>query len=268
MNTFPAIQAAISASSRIVLLASFCASLLFSPPVLGQAPTAKLNIYTEVRDGSDIISDELGNSWVDSPSSRIMRAMLEESGLEFQVSVVPWSRILKGLETESNALAYPVLRTPEREDRFHWLGLIRPIEANLCGMRNRLDELPRTLSDARDFRIGVIRGDSFDDYLRAAQMPNIVYIGNNTPMFSMLERNRIDLMPFTQFGIDLLLQGLQLPSDTLVPVIRLDALSRSLYFVMGLDSDPELVERVSLAYRRIVENGTFERLEGFPHPGF
>ncbi len=227
-----------------------------------------LHVYTEVRDGSQVLNTRERTVWVDNDMSRLLEAVLEESGLNYQVAVVPWSRMMNNVANEANSLVYPIIRLPERENNFHWIGEIRPIDAYLFGLRSRLDTIPHTLEAARELRIGTMRGDAFHDFFLANDFGNIVILGNNTSWVSMLERDRIDLMPLTLSGIETLLALANRPADTLVPAVRLDALSHPLYFVMNLNSDPELVETVIQAYRRVVQNGTFERVMGLRHPGF
>jgi polar amino acid transport system substrate-binding protein len=254
----------------------YCAALiaffsLTAAPALSQAPEPEhpvLHIYTEVRDGSQLLYGESGNVWVENDMSRLVEAVMEESGLAYQVTVVPWSRMLNTLTTEPNSLAYPLIKLPAREDDFRWVGFIRPIDSYLFGLRGREQELPTTLEAARNYRIGSMRGDAFHNYFSALEFPNLVIFGNNTPWLSMLERSRIDLMPFALSGIDSILQRNNRPADTLIPAVKLDALSFPLYFVMNLNSDPELVEVITVAYRRVVQNGTFERIMGLPHPEF
>lgn len=226
-----------------------------------------LRIFTEVRDGSEIVIDEDGHTWVDNTMSRLIEIILNETNLEYSVTVVPWSRMLSNLQSRPNTLAYPVMRIPEREQLFLWGGVIRTIDAYLFGLRSRSEDLPHTLEEARDFRIGSMRGDAFHNYFSALSYPNLVVIGNNTPWLSMLERNRIDLVPFALTGIEQFLVRHEAPPEMLEPLIRLDALSYPLYFVMNLDSDPELVEEVTQAYRRVVQSGDFERIMERSHPG-
>ena len=230
-----------------------------------QSSTA-LQIFTEVRDGSEIVIDEDGHAWVDNTMSRLIEIILNETNLEYSVAVVPWSRMLSNLQSRPNTLAYPVMRVPEREQLFLWGGIVRTIDAYLFGLRSRSEDLPHTLEQARDFRIGSMRGDAFHNYFSALGYSNLIFIGNNTPWLSMLERNRIDLVPFALRGIEQFLVQHEAAPDMLEPLIRLDELSYPLYFVMNLDSDPELVEEITQAYRRVVQNGDFERIMELSHP--
>jgi len=230
------------------------------------ALAADLQIFTETRDASELITDENGHTRTSNTMSILIEAMLVESGLDYTSEVVPWSRMLSNLSVEPNTLAYPILRIPEREERFLWIGFLQPVDAYLYGLSSRSEQLPYSLEEARDYRIGAMRGDAFHNYFDAQGYDNLVIIGNNTPWLTMLERGRIDLMPYAQSGVENYLSRLDAPADMLEAVIRLDDLSHPLYFVMNLDSDPELVEIITRAYERVVQSGTFERIQGFSHP--
>jgi|GEM_PF-1145371 len=226
-----------------------------------------LHVYTEVRDRSQLVTDAQGRTWVDNSMSRLVEVVLAEAGVEFQSSVVPWSRMLNSLSNQPNTLAYPLLRIPEREDQFAWVGHLQHIDSYLFGLRSRIDELPDSLDEVGGFRLGTMRGDAFHNFFVAQGYPNLVVFNNSTPWLSMLQRGRIDLMPFALTGIAGYLERSGEPPDTLAPVIRLDALSYPLYFVMNLNSDPELVKKIADAYQRVVSDGRFEEIQGFSHPG-
>lgn len=254
--------------TKLTVISLLCATCVYTQGI--QAADQKspdLHIFTEVRDGSELLVDAQGRTSVDNTMSRLVEAVLNETDLIYTSTVVPWSRMMSNLQTRPNTLAYPVMRIPEREELFLWAGQIRTIDAYLLGLTSRSSELPHTLEEARNFRIGSMRGDAFHNYFRALEYPNLVIVGNNTPWLSMLERDRIDLMPFSLTGIELFLQRHDAPPDMLEPLIRLDELSHPLYFVMNLDSDPKLVEQITQAYRRVVQNGDFERIMGFSPPG-
>jgi len=234
--------------------------------VQGAESLPRIQIYTEVRNAANIAANRQGQSYVDNPGTGLILALLEEAGLEYDIHLVPWARIMQTLQTQPNTLAYSLSRTAQREALFHWIGLIRPVDVYLFGLADRLPDLPDTLEQARDYRIGTIRGDFADEYFSRLRFPNLVYIGNKTPWLTMMERDRIDLVPFGVHGIKEFLEQRDQPADRLVPVVRLDALSTGLYIALSKSSDPEIQTRLKDAYQMIVADGRYESLMGFPHP--
>lgn len=254
-------------TASIVLATILLTTTLLAPVKVYGQDTPTLKIYTEVRNGAQIVVDDQGEPWVDNPASRLLEAVLLESGLNYEVSMVPWTRLLLNLETESNSIGYPVLRTDERQPQYYWLGIIRPVTSHLYGLTSAIDSLPTNLKAARHYRIGSIRGDVFSGYLESRGFDNLIQFGNNTPWLTMMERNRIDLMPYAEHGIAEYLGRLDKPIETLTPVINLDNLSTGLYFVLNRNSSDAIRERLTKAYQAVVASGLYEQIMGIEYSG-
>jgi polar amino acid transport system substrate-binding protein len=239
---------------------------LLSFTAMAQNPLAEIRVFTEVRDATETRADDKGNLWVDNAASRLLEAVLVEAGLPYEVSIVPWTRLIQNLENQTNTIGYPLVRTPERESRFLWLGLIRPIDSYLYGLRDNADQLPADIAELDSHAIGTIRGDVYDNYFQSLGHNNIVRFGNGSPWLQMMERGRIDLMPFAEHGIRDYLRRHEQPVDKLVPAIRLDALSTGLYFVMHPDSDEILVQHLQQAYGSLLADGRYYEIMGLGTP--
>lgn len=235
-------------------------------PVFAQSSLPVIKVFTEVRDGAEVLQDKAGNNWVENPASRLLEAVLEEAGLDYTVQVLPWARLFQNLESQSNSIGYTLVRTPERESRFIWLGLIRPIDSYLYGLSERADELPASIETLDDVTLGTIRGDVYDHYFQSLELDNVIRFGNNSPWLQMMERGRIDLMPYIEQGISAYLIRQGEAVDKLVPAVRLDELSTGLYFAMNLHSDEAVVEHLRQAYEAVVAQGLYQQIMGISHP--
>lgn len=217
---------------------AFCLALLLLPTASSQA---QLQVYAEAAE-------------IDGVTNELVSAVLSEAGYEAEISVVPWTRLMHLLESEPNSLAFSMTRTPDREDRFHWIGLIRPITFKLWGLRERADELPRTLEGARDLRISALRGDVVADYLTSIGFTNLVYLSQASNTLTMLLRDRVDLMVYIETGIEDYLSERNASLDMLIPVATIDEISTGHYLVMNKDSDPALVELIEAAFNAVTSN--------------
>lgn len=244
----------------------FLCTLLNTPDSFAQTTDQALAVYTEVRNPPILSFNEAGDPEIRNLATRLVEAMLEEAGIPYQINVVPWARLQLSLAQSANSLAYPVGRTPDREDRFEWIGLIRPLEMNLYGLRSRATELPTTLEAAADYRIASIRGDVVDSYLHNLGFPNLVNISFNAPQVELLLRGRVDLVPFAAHGVEAFLQEHNYPVDTLYPAVNLSHVTDGLYIIMSKSSDPVLVNKLRQAYQALHDNGTYSELTGLDEP--
>ena len=188
------------AFSRIV--AVIAASFVCLPALAQPDAAPFLAIYTEVRYPADYIQTTDGAELPSSYASELVHALVEKTGLPYTIEVVPWARAVQAIDSEPNVIVYSMTRTPEREPLYHWIGEIRPMNIHLFGLREREAELPTTLQRARDYRIGNLRNDVVDEYLSGEGFPNLVYFRDFSRAISMLQRGRIDLIPFAEHGID------------------------------------------------------------------
>lgn len=229
-----------------------------APLGYGQEPS--IQAYTQLRNTANVRYDAEGRQVLDDIGSQMFRAMMAEADISYSLELAPWARITQYLDTRPNILAYTFVRTVEREPNYHWIGLVSRIESYLYGLQEREQELPRTLAAAREFRVGSIRNDAYDKLLHREEFSNIIHINNNADWLSLLERGRLDLVPFGEQAILEYLQQRDEPLDRLVPLVRLEDLSTGVYFAASLETDPEIVSRLRAAYQTIVDNGTYAEL--------
>jgi len=225
-----------------------------------------LQAYTQVRNAANLEAAADGTLRPTDVGTRLLRALMAEAGLDYQLTLAPWARNMQALKTQSNALAYSVVRTPEREDAYHWVGLVRRIDSYLYGLRERQESLPTTLEQARNYRIASIRDDAYDDLLHKLEFGEIVHINNGSPWLTLMERGRMDLIPFGEQAMADYLNQQGVAQDRVVPAVRLDTLSTGLYFALSKHTDVAIYERLRTAYLDLVANGTYERIVGVPHP--
>jgi len=232
--------------------------LFLLSPLYANEPS--LVVYAELNEvDSRLVQTPDGNR-VEGVASELVRQLLASRGYRADIRVVPWARLMQNLESEPNVLGMNMTRTPEREQRFHWLGEIRPVTFKLWGLRDRLHELPRTLDDASSFRISSYRNDVVEQHLLSKGFSNLVYISDNFNSFAMLQRGRIDLASFS----DLEMQGYIAQASELggliAPVVDLEEISTAQFLVMSKNSDTDLVHTLDSAFKDLIRSGEHQRI--------
>lgn len=215
---------------------AFLAAILVTP-VYSAEP--RIEVYTE-------------STALDGHANELVADALAEAGYEADFIVVPWTRLINKLETTPNVLGFSMTRTPDREERFHWIGKIRPVTFMLWGLRERADELPQSLDEAREFRISALRDDVVSNYLASIGFTNLIYLSQSSDTLTMLRRDRIDLMAYVEFGMEEYLASKNAPADTLIPVVSLEEISTGHYLVMSKQSDQDLVDLFRTAFEAVV----------------
>lgn len=229
-------------------------------PATAESADNKLTVYAEFIDIGEFEVDVTTSLDSANAPARLVLAVLAEAGFEADINVVPWTRLVQSLDTQPNVLGFSMTRTPDREDHYHWIGLIRPISFKLWGLPERAQELPRTLEEARHLRVRALRSDVVASYLLGKGFTNLVYLSDNSNSVRLLRRNRIDLMPYIESGIDDYLAQHNEPPGAVVPLIDLEEISTGHYLVMSKQSDPELVRLLKEAFQSIVDRGDYDRI--------
>lgn len=241
-------------------LASLCLLFLVTMPCF--SADSPILVYAEANAVDSRVVETSEGSRVEGFASELVRELLASAGYSADIRVVPWPRLVNSLRSESNVLGFNMTRTPSREESFHWIGQVRPIKFQLWGLGERIDELPRTLEEAREFRISAFREDVVEQYLLSRGFNNLTYVTDNSDLYGMLSRNRIDLIPYIQSAAENFMSRLGRSRDYLVPVIDLEEISTAHYLVMSKNSDTELVETLMLAFQELIDNGDFEEILG------
>jgi polar amino acid transport system substrate-binding protein len=236
-------------------------SLLAMQSSQAQQESVFVQVYSGPRslDGSPAV--DTGSEARDS-TAELAAAILDKAGVAFDISIIPWSRAVQSLQSSPNVMVYSMIRYPEREALYEWIGLIEPVETWLYSFRGKLQPPPLDLNEARMYRIGLARRSAADNYLRSLGFEHLVYLGdaNRAPM--MLERDRIDLGAFTVKEVKGMEQRFGLEPGLLEPLVRLDPISTGTYFVMSKDTDPDLVARIRGAYEELEESGVVAEIMG------
>ena len=245
---------------RSVLLITTSLILLSCPFVLSEEAIV-FNAYTGPRALDGTQASVIG-SMPEDPTALFTAALFREADLKFNLSVVPWPRAVRSVQTEENVLVYSMIRNAQREDLYEWIGLINPIETHLYMLRDMLDTIPTTLEEASNLRIGLSRQSAADEFLSSQGFTNLIYSGDVTRAPFLLERGRIQLRPMTRQEALGIIKNFDLEADALVPTVRLAELSTGTYFVVSKQTDPKLVERLKQAYRALVNDGTHQKMFG------
>ena len=97
-------------------------------------------------------------------STEVVEAVLKEVGMEASIQPMPWARAYELALNESNVLIYSIVRTPERESLFQWIGAIAPTKWYIYSLADRPVKL-NSLADAHGHQIATVNQDVGEQYL-------------------------------------------------------------------------------------------------------
>jgi ABC-type amino acid transport substrate-binding protein len=148
------------------------AMLLAACNVTGTVPpaTSGLRIITEVYPPYNFVDK---NNNVTGQSTEIVQAILEKTGTQANIEVMPLSEGLALAQKGPKVIIYSLNRTPQRETLFNWVGPIGHYEQAFYAKKGSTIAISK-LEDAKSVnKIGVYKGDAGAQFLASQGFTNL-----------------------------------------------------------------------------------------------
>lgn len=97
--------------------------------------------------------------------TEIVQATLEKAGIKADVKLYPWARTYKLAVKSPDTMVYTIIKLPEREALFKWVGPIVPIKSVLHKLKQRSDIKLNSLEDARKYITSTTRNAAGHQFL-------------------------------------------------------------------------------------------------------
>lgn len=246
--------------SRFRIISVVCLSLITSLCTVSYATQAMdLLVVTEhlppynYQDGTT----------VKGVAAEVTQALLKEVGLQADIHVLSWVRAyLKALK-QPNVLIFSIVRTPDREEFFHWIGKIAITKSCLFKLADRKDIQINHLEDARPYLIGTWREDVREQYLRSQgflSQKQLDSSGSPIQNIQKLMMRRIDLVADSDLSFYFQLHRLNYDPNLVVKAFEIDAISLPYYIAFSKKTSPDLVEAFRDGLERVKRKGIFHAI--------
>ena len=206
-------------------------------------------------------------------SSELLDMMAQEAGVGVQKQVLPWTRAYERARMLPNGVLYSLVRTPEREALFRWVGPISARRIVLYKWADRTDIRLKTLDDARPYRIGTVRESASTRALQQQGFPldfppatDSKYPNGGLELGATDEMNmnkfiakRFDLLLALDWSAAYNLKKAGKEPSSVVPALVVDD-AESYWYGLNPAGDPELAKRLELALQRIKADGRYAQL--------
>lgn len=221
----------------------------------GPAAGAELRFLTE--DFPPLSLTE--NSEPTGQAVELVRALMAETGASGDIEVMAWSEAYQTALEGDNTVLFSTVLTPERRDRFHWVGPTAVLHTGLYALADSDMEI-NTLAQARSVeRIATVT-DYYSDQLLAAEgdFNNVVRFADEGEAARALLDGKVDLMVAGNASLPAVLKALGSDMREVRPVF---ALSTDLTYLAFSPQIPiETVSRWQSALDAMKVDGRFAAL--------
>lgn len=196
-------------------------------------------------------------------TTEIVEAVINNAGFKSDIKMYPWPRAYKMGLRESNVLIYSIVRTPEREKLFKWIGPIAPYDVYFWKLKNRKDIKINSIEDARHYKAGGVIDDNKSDQLQKLGF----VIGKNLNLVSSDELNlrtlyagRIDIMTFDDLSFRHKVQADGKDFSLLEKLIKLDGSSREMHLAANIDMPDAVVEKLRISLIAFKKTNKYQQI--------
>ncbi len=226
----------------------------------GQAAAQPLQVVTETTPYS-----YQSGSQVLGTATEVVEKTLHSAGLtDYQVKVYPWARAYDLALKEPNVLIFLIARTQARESQFQWAGEIMQIQYHLYRLRDRTDVKVKTLADAKNYTIGVLRDDVRQQYLKSKGFQRLVVSGQVMDSFNKLIARQVDLLPLVEDDTAILCAQAHFDCAGMERVLTLDEASTGLYMAYSNATPNAVVQKTQAAFAKLKADGSVRKIMGRP----
>lgn len=185
-------------------------------------------------------------------ATELIRHLEAESGIHFMIEVLPWSRAMLLASSKPNVLIYSMLRTPEREPHYHWVGAIDDLSIYMWALKREETTTPKPnslLSYAVSRSLDELNTRMLVEHF-GAQAHKIIAVETTEQLIGMLLKARVDRILLAE-NIWRKLQT-SLPEAQQNKLQRLDLVAqRELYVALSIQTDIDAAHNLQSAFQRI-----------------
>ena len=202
-------------------------------------------------------------------ASELLDLIAADAGVSVRKQVLPWARAYDRALRNNDAILYSLVRTPERETLFRWIGPISPRRIVLYRWADRTDIVLKNLDDARTYRIGSTLESASTKLLEKlgfAPIPAHDAAGGGLELGVNDEINmrkfiakRFDLLVSLDWAAAYNAKNAGIDPATLVPALVLDEAS-AYWYGLNPGTDPEVAKRLEQALAKAKADGRYQQL--------
>lgn len=180
-------------------------------------------------------------------ATEIVEAVIANSGYLSEVKSYPWPRTYKMGLKQPNVLIYSIVRTPEREKLFKWIGPIAPYNVYFWKLKSRKDIKVNSIQDAKRYIAGGVIDDNKSDQLQKlgfAIGKNLELVTSDEFNLNKLFAKRIDIMTFDDLSFRHKVESAGMDFSKLEKIIKLKGSSHELQLAANIETPDEVVEKL------------------------
>lgn len=188
----------------------------------------------------------------------VVEQLVEQTGQATHIELLPWARGYHLAQREANVGLFSMVRTPEREALFQWVGPIAQGRTSFYQRRGAGLNV-RGLEDLERFTALVVPKHWYSyDYLRERGMKNLYGVPTPQHMVKMFKHGRIQLLVANNLTLGDMLAEQGMRRDEVE--LQFTFMANNSYIGFSKRTDPALVKRWQHALNQLARDGSLQRI--------
>ncbi len=198
---------------------------------------------------------------IEGLSTDIARAIVKDAGIQISsFKIAPWARAFLIAKEEANVLlSGGVVRTPEREELFHWIGPVADRNIYLFKLKSRTDIILKSIEDAKKYRVGSVIGAASGDFLESKGI-SLERVPRYSQNLHKLLLDRIDLSDSSDYSFAFMAKQAGVSFSKFERALLVDG-SKKYYLVLSKGTSPMIVNALQKSFKKLKESGKIKRIQ-------
>lgn len=194
----------------------------------------------------------LDDGKVAGQTTKLVRNALKLAKVDGEFQVFPWARSYQIALEQPNTLIYSLVKTPEREDKFHWIGELLTFEFAFITVKSADIKPFDSVAQSKSLKIAVMRDDYTHHLLEQfgfEENRDFQLFSSLPQMLALLYAGKVDTFIADLKQLKIMAQSLNYDPEQLTSVYAIPHQSMPVYLAANKQTPIELVEklRASLA---------------------
>jgi polar amino acid transport system substrate-binding protein len=205
----------------------------------------------------------LGYSQNDTPAgmvTEIVRHLIKDSGIQVRNwKLAPWARVYMQGKTIPDTLIYTVVRQPDREDLFHWIGPVSDRNIYIYKLASRRDIVIHSWDDIKHYKVGSLLAGASTQNIQAhgikPEKSETVAIN-----FKKLLYGRVELVDMLDLSVAYFSRKHGL-SPGFIEKVWLADNGKKYYIALHKETSPETVRLLQASFEKMRANGVLAKIQ-------
>ena len=189
----------------------------------------------------------------------LVAGILADANIGQPILAAPWERLISEAQQKANVVIFPLARTPEREDQFHW---VLPLTANVYGVLGKKSP-SHPISNIADLTtvspIGVFENDFRHKLLLAENVQNVASYKDYDLAVSDLISGQLSSLFFSDAGLRYFCFKQQADCSDMKILYQYDTLTS--YIALSKNTDTGHIKIMNDAAERFFKSQKFKQIQ-------